>query len=227
MSDRSLPRIALIHAVTVAMQPVIDAFATLWPEARIQHLLDDALSPDREADGELTAAMRARILELARYAQASGAKGILYTCSAFGPAIDAAKVAISVPILKPNEAMFAEALTKGDRIGMLATFSPSVASMDEEFNAMARAAGRQASLTTRCIPEAMHALRQGRADLHNQLLADAAPQFADCDALLLAHFSTSRAQELVAGRVRVPVLTSPGSAVLAMRSLTRDAAAPD
>ena len=81
------PRIALVHAVTVAMRPVTDALAALWPEVRVQHLLDDTLSPDREADGDLTPALRDRIVSLARYAHGSGADGILYTCSAFGPAI--------------------------------------------------------------------------------------------------------------------------------------------
>ena len=61
-------RIALIHAVTVAMDPVQDALRRLWPEAFCTNLLDDALSSDRERDGVLTAAMTARIETLAGYA---------------------------------------------------------------------------------------------------------------------------------------------------------------
>src|SRR5947207_3184929 len=57
----SLPvRIALIHAVTVAMAPVHEAFARLWPAAECADLLDTALSVDRERDGELTPAMAPR-----------------------------------------------------------------------------------------------------------------------------------------------------------------------
>jgi len=212
------PRIALIHAVTVAMRPVADALAALWPQAQVQHLLDDALSPDRESDGELTDAMRARIVTLARYAHTAGANGILFTCSAFGPAIDDAKAALPVPVLKPNEAMFADALSRGRRVGMLATFAPSVASMEAEFHAMAQSRGVQATLRCECIPAAMQALRDGRGDEHDRLLADAAPAFADCDVLLLAHFSTSRALDAVGARVAMPVLTSPRSAVLALQA---------
>ena len=212
------PRIALVHAVTVAMAPIRDALATLWPDARVQQLLDDALSPDRELDGELTTAMRARITALACYAHACGAQGVLYTCSAFGPAIDDAKRAVPVPVLKPNEAMFADALARGRTIGMLATFEPSVASMQEEFDALASTSGVDATLRTLCIPEAMRALRNGDALEHDRLLAEAASAFADCDALLLAHFSTSRAYDAVSARVDIPVLTSPRSAVLALRA---------
>lgn len=212
------PRIALIHAVAVAMPPVAQAMTTLWPEARVQNLLDDALSPDREADGDLTPAMSARILALARFAYDAGAAGILYTCSAFGPAIEAAKTALPVPVLKPNEAMFDEALARGRRIGMLATFEPSVASMEEEFAAMAAERGVDATLRTRCIPEAMRVLRAGDGPAHDALLAEVAGELADCDALLLAHFSTSRAYDAVQARVGIPVLTSPRSAVLALRA---------
>jgi len=211
------PRIALIHAVTVAIAPVSEALAALWPEARVQNLLDDALSRDREADGALTEAMHERIVSLARYVHGCGAQGILYTCSAFGAAIDAAKRAVPVPVLKPNEAMFEAALAGGRRFGMLATFPPSVASMEEEFNDLVAARGVDASLTTVCVPEAMQALRAGRGDDHDRLLAQAAPSLRDCDALLLAHFSTSRAYEAVSAAVRMPVLTSPRSAVLALR----------
>ncbi len=114
--------------------------------------------------------------------------------------------------------MFAEALSRGRRIGMLATFGPSVASMEEEFHAMARTSGVQATLRFECSPAAMQALRDGRGDEHDRLLADAAHSFADCDVLLLAHFSTSRALDAVGARVAMPVLTSPRSAVLALRA---------
>jgi aspartate/glutamate racemase len=211
------PRIALIHAVAVAMPPVVDALAALWPEARVQHLLDDALPADREADGRLTDAMNQRIAALARYAHRAGADGILFTCSAFGPAIDAAKAEVPVPVFKPNEAMFAEALTRGNRVGMLATFAPSVASMEQEFHQLAAALGVGATIETICVPEAMRALQAGDAEEHDRLLASKAPALAGCDVLLLAHFSTSRAFGAVAGTVPLPVITSPRSAVCALR----------
>lgn len=209
--------IALIHAVQVAIQPVEDAFVKLWPEAERINLLDDSLSPDRERDGQLTESMTRRINALADYAFEAGADGVLYTCSAFGEAIDAAKRRHEAPILKPNEAMFDEALARGTRIGMLATFEPSVTSMQAEFEAAASAQGRRVELRTICIPEAMTALKGGDEAKHNRLLADAALRLTGCDALMLAHFSTSRAAAAVTANVECPVLTSPGSAVLRLR----------
>jgi len=187
------PRIALIHAVDVAIPPIHAAFAALWPEARLMNLFDDSLSPDRAADGALTLRMSERIMTLARYAAEAGGAGILFTCSAFGPAIEAAARALHpLPVLKPNEAMFAAAANAGSRIGMLATFGPACASMEVEF---AEACG--VALHTMLVPEAMVALRSGDGAMHDRLLAEAAGTMTRCDTVMLAHFSTSRAEASV------------------------------
>lgn len=210
-------RIALIHAVTVAVDPIRAAFAERWPEADIVNLLDDSLSPDRARDEKLTPAMADRIAALGRYALTFGANGILYTCSAFGPAIEAFAACVPIPVLKPNEAMFTRALAMGERIGMLATFGPSITSMEAEFREIAAAAGSKMSLDTVLVEPAMAALKAGDAATHNRLLAEAAPQFRDHDAIMLAHFSTSRALDAVSSAVPCPVLTSPASAVEVLR----------
>ncbi|MGH7110922.1 MAG: aspartate/glutamate racemase family protein [Stellaceae bacterium] len=211
-------RIALIHAVVPAMAPVIETFRQQWPQALLCNILDDSLSRDREDEGHLTPAMTGRIRALADYAAAGGAAGILFTCSAFGPAIAAAAAALPIPVLKPNEAMFAAALQHGRRIGMLATFAPSVASMEEEFAQMAATAGVAADIETHCVPDAMTALRAGDGTGHDRLLAAAAPRLAACDTVLLAHFSTSRAAAAVEAALGRPVLTAPGSAVAKLRT---------
>jgi Asp/Glu/hydantoin racemase len=211
-------RIALIHATAVAMQPVEDAFQRLWPTPERVNLLDDSLSRDRSKDANLTPAMFERIQTLADYAVGSlHADGLLFTCSAFGEAIDASANRVSVPVLKPNEAMFEAALSSGSRIGMLATFEPSVASMEQEFRELAATRKVPAVLRSIYVPRAMAALAAGDAETHNRLLAEAAPQLADCDAILLAQFSTSVAEEAVKTSVKIPVLTSPASAVLKLK----------
>jgi len=215
-------RIALIHAVTVAMEPVAEAFRLLWPEAQCCNILDDSLSLDRERDGVLTEAMRRRILVLAEYGAAIGADGILFTCSAFGEAIEAAAARLAIPVLKPNEAMFEASLATGGHIGMLATFAPSVGSMESEFREMAATNGKRAAIETYCVPGAMAALKAGEGAEHDQLIAQAAPRFADCDTVLLAHFSTARAARAVSAIIDRPVLTSPGSAVVKLKAILSD-----
>lgn len=203
------------------MQPVEEAFRRHWPEAERFNLLDDSLSVDRNREGPIarqmtgttSGTMSARIAALAQYALGCRADGILYTCSAFGEEIDAVKRNVHVPVLKPNEAMFDEAVQHGKRIGLLATFAPSVPSMASELEQI----HPDIQLKTHCVPPAMAALRAGDGEKHDRLLADAAAKLSDCDVIMLAQFSAARARDAVASKVACPVLTSPDSAVLKMK----------
>jgi Asp/Glu/hydantoin racemase len=215
-----MTRIVLFHATPVAMDPVKAAMASLWPEAESVNLLDDGLTIDRAKDGsELSEELIERFVDFGRYAQRIGADGILITCSAFGPAIDRMEAELPLPVLRPNEAMFREAIAAGDRIGMLATFAPSVATMEDEFRQFAAEAGSEATLDTFVVPDAIDLLRAGDAESHNRLVAGAAARFAEHDAIMLAHFSTSRAADSVRAVVDVPVLAAPEAAVARMKSL--------
>jgi hypothetical protein len=62
-------------------------------------------------------------------------------------------------------------------------------------------------------------MKAGDGAEHNRLLAEAAPRFADWDAVLLAHFSTARAAPAVTAMIERPVLTSPGSAVAKLKGM--------
>ena len=212
-------RIALIHATPVAMEPIRQAFAEDWLEAELVNLLDDSLSPDLKEAGSETDEIKRRIADLARYAVLVGSGAILYSCSAFGHSIELVAESLDLPVLKPNQAMFEQAMDSGERIGMLATFGPSVPSMEREFKEMAAERGVKVQLESILVEEAMVALRSGDAATHNRLVAEAAPRLKHCDAVMLAHFSTSRALEQVSGMIARPVLTSPHSAVAKLKSL--------
>ena len=213
------PRIVLLHATPVAMAPIAAAFSAEWPEAETVNLLDDSLSQDRSREPGLTPAMTDRFITLGCYSHGIGADGILVTCSAFGPAIERLASMVPIPVIKPNEAMFADALAGGRHIGMLATFKPSIGTMEAEFREFADRTGRSATLTTMLVEGAMDRLRAGDADAHNRLIGEHASELGGLDAVMLAHFSTSIAAKSVRARIGIPVLTAPGSAVRLMRSL--------
>src|SRR5664279_3704791 len=127
-------RITLIHALKHSLAPIEFSFARLWPEATLMNLVDDSLSADLARDGRLTSAMTVRFLVLGRYAASTGADAILFTCSAFGPCVEAvARELAPMPVLKPSEAMIEQAAARGRRIGLLSTFAPTLASMPAEF----------------------------------------------------------------------------------------------
>jgi Asp/Glu/hydantoin racemase len=214
----SMPRIALIHATPLSIDPINAALSRLWPEAGRMHLLDDSLSRDRQRDGELTGAMTQRFITLAGYAKGTGADAILFTCSAFGPAIEAAGSAVGIPALKPNEAMFDQALGMGRKLGLVATFAPSIDSMAPEIEEMARERNLTIDLQTVHVPGAMDDLAAGRAEDHHRKIAEAVAQLKGRDAIMLAQFSMSAARPAAQATTATPILTSPECAVTALRS---------
>ncbi|MBM3358643.1 MAG: arylsulfatase [Betaproteobacteria bacterium] len=218
------PRIALVHATPLAIAPIVEAFRKLWPEARTTNLLEDSLSGDLAAAGAITPAIVERFVTLTRYCEGCGADAVLFTCSAFGTAIDAAKRAARVPVLKPNEAMLEEALGAGRRIALLATFEPSIPWLKIELEDLAAHRGTELAIQTRAVPAAITALQKGHADEHDRLIVAAAAEFSECDAVVLGQFSMARAAAGIPARPGRKVLTSPASAVVRLRQLFQDAA---
>ena len=212
-------RITLIHAMTASVPPIEEAFSRLWPEATLMNLLDDSLAPDLARDGALTPAMTERFLALARYAKTTGSDAILFTCSAFGPCIEAcARELAPIPVLKPNEAMIEEAVAltgPHGRIGLMATFAPTLASMPPEF----AAAAPRATLVP-CLAEgALAALNAGDSAGHDAAAVRAAAALESCDVIALAQFSLSQAAGPVAAATSKTVLTTPDSAVRELQRL--------
>lgn len=214
-------RIVLIHATPLAVAPINDTFRNLWPEAEISNLLDDALSVDRAKEPTLTPRLHQRIHALVEYAVSIDAAAVLFTCSAFGAAIEASAQVVPLPVLKPNEAMFDDALAKGRNIVMLATFAPAVKGMEEEFSALASARQVDARLQSYVVPGARDALNAGNASLHNQLIVEAARQHQGADAILLAHFSMEIAWQEVSSAVSCAVFSSPQSAVHKLKRMMK------
>lgn len=206
-------RITLVHALKHSIQPVEAAFAKLWPEARLMNLLDDSLSADLARDGRLTEAMTERFLKLGRYAAGTGADAILFTCSAFGPCIEAvARAQAPMPVLKPNEAMIEQAVAQGGRIGLLSTFPPTLASMPREFPS-------SIELVPKLAEGAMAALDRGDRAEHDRLVTEASKDLRDCDLIALAQYSLAPTAALVAEATGRPILTTPDSSVLKLKAM--------
>lgn len=206
-------RIALIHALKHSIAPIEAAFAKAWPGAQLMNLLDDSLSADLARDGKLNDAMTERFLALGDYAAATGANAILFTCSAFGPCIEAvARAHAPTPVLKPNEAMIEQAVRLGERIGLLSTFPPTLMSMPPEFPASIQ-------IVPKLAEGALAALDRGDRTTHDRLIVEASKDLRDCDVIALTQFSIAATAPLVAEATARPVVTTPDSAVNKLMTL--------
>lgn len=222
--DQNGHRIVLIHALADSQAPALDAFRRGWPEATVHNLMDDSLAGDLAALGDITPDIHERFRVLGRYAQSThGAGGstqaILFSCSAFGPAIERVSAELQIPVLRPNEAAFEEAVAAGSRIGLLVTFEKALPPLIDELSAIAAKAGRAIEIHHAVAHGALQALQAGDEAGHDRKVNDAAVAMPHVDVLVLCQFSLARA---AASMTPVPgrlVLTTPDSAVAKLKRI--------
>ncbi len=230
------PRIILISALAQSPGPAMAAMREEWPQAVAHNLIDDSLAGDYATLGEITPAIYERFLTLGRYAAASSngatpTQGILFTCSAFRPAIERVKADLAIPVITPNEGAFDEALVmckgkaKGGQIGLLLTFQGSVAPLEGEIHAMADAIGQERPTIVPAVAAgALEALQNGDGERHDALSAAAAQTLPAVDVIVIGQFSMARAASMVRACRPEPILTTPQMAARKMRRLIEGSA---
>lgn len=219
-------RIALVNAVGTSIPPAHKAFHALWPEADIIDIDDFALPGDLVEAGGLTPDFTDRMAGHIETAVSRGAKSVLFTCSAFGSAIEAARKTRDLPILKPDEAMIEAALAAKSlhpsvcpRIAALATFAPTLPSLEKELSLAALRLDKECDVKLQHVPGAIDAWNAGDFETHDRLIIDAAGALPPHDVLMLAQFSMAHTAPQVRAVTGKPVLTSPEAAVTKLRGL--------
>lgn len=213
-------RIVLVHVVRHSIAPIMAAFARLWPEAEVLNLFDEALVADNDESGTMTPALYRRVARLFRYAAVeAGADGVIFTGSAFAPAIESGRGEHDIPILLPHEAMIERALDLGRRIGCLCVSARSIPVMEGYVRREAERRGLAVSFAGRHVAGAFDVSTHARHPAHDRMVAEAADGLADCDVLLIAQMSMATAAPQVRPVRGRTVLTSPDAAVAKLKRL--------
>ena len=114
-------RVMMIHAVQESIPPVRQAFSDAFPEAEPINLLDEALLVDYENAGGLNPSLRRRMCALIRYSEEFGAHAVGLACSVYAPVVATARQLVNIPVVSSYEAVMAEAVEHGRRVGLMAT----------------------------------------------------------------------------------------------------------
>ena len=213
------PRIFLVHAVDVSMAPASNSFKKLWPEASIVNLLDESLAIDMLADGKMTPRMVERFARLGQYCVDAGADAILFTCSAFGEAINNLKTLQKIPILTPNQALFEELLQIGGKAAMLTTFTPSVQALRSELSDMAATLGLKPDVDSYMVEGALDELLAQRGHEHDRLIAQRVSGLSHYPTIVLGQFSMAQAALHPEIKSSARILTTPDCAVRKLKGL--------
>jgi len=217
MNRQNQTKVGLIHALEESEAPIRESFKKIWPEAILNEYSDFQLSVDR-ANGLDESSIRSRIIDLGQEAVNDHVDAILYTCSAFGDAIEAAKNRFDLPILKPNESAFQNAISAGVDVNILVTFEPSLELLINEFEVMSR--GMYINVKGHLIEDALKLLKENQVESHNQKIISAVEMIPSHETVILGQFSMARAAEEI--ETSMPdrlVLNTPDAAVTALKEL--------
>ncbi len=213
--------LALIHTVS----PLIEVFnklgAELLPGVQLRHILDEPLLVRIRQRGRLALEDSTRLQSHAVIAEQVGADVVLVTCSALTPYVDDARQKVGIPVVKIDEAMIAEAVSKGARIGVVATNETTLEPTRQLLQAQADLSGRQIETELALVEKALAALMSGDGATHDRLVKNTVLEMAPrVEVVVLAQASMARVLDVIpeAGR-KVPILSSPHLALEQVRRL--------
>lgn len=218
-----MTRIVFVHTLSGLADVFERLSAELLPTAEagsvvVPHLLQRTVESgrlDQETIDELEAIVRE-----AAFAATGDVDAIMVTCSTLGPAVDAIRARLDVPLMRVDDAMARQAVRTGRRIGVLATLPTTLEPTADLLARVAEEEGREVVVRSKLCDGAFEAVTSGDVARHDELvrrgLAELAP---DSDVIVLAQASMARAIDTAETPPAVPVLTSPRLAVEQLRSL--------
>lgn len=214
-------KLGLIHT-SATLVPIFQQLCNEHlPGVNVFNIVDDSLIKDVIANGKLLPATARRVVDHVASAEEAGADRILVTCSSIGRAVEAAAALVSVPVLRVDQPMADMAVSKGRRIGVVATLPTTLEPTADLVQRRARIAGKEIVLTSRLCEGAFEALMGGNPALHDQMVAQALRELsAQVDVILLAQASMARVVDTLSEAERtVPILASPPEAVRYLASV--------
>jgi aspartate/glutamate racemase len=211
--------VAAVFTAQSIVESTKQLFAELVPDCRVISIIEDALIQDVIRAGQVTPEIARRLVRYYLAAEDTGADLIFNTCSSIGDVAIMARTLVTIPLVKIDDAMAAEAVRGGARVGVLATLQTTLAPTVRLVKAQAEKAGRTVSVVEGLAKGAFEALVAKQVEEHDALVTAAAEQVAGkADVIVLAQGSMARLEEALAKRTGKPVLSSPRRGVLEVKA---------
>ena len=203
-------KLAIIHTTPVTVELLKELAREVIGEIEIVNIMDDSILPELAANGGDISAVEERWTQYALYAEEAGADCILSACSSVGQVAERARSSVGVPVIRIDEAMAAEAVRRGSRIGVAATLRTTLDPTMELLRRIALREGRDAALTAALADTAYAKLMQGDRDGHDDELARVLAGLAqETDIVVLAQASMARVVPRLPEEQRGKFLSSP------------------
>ena len=210
--------VAAVFTAQSIVESTKQLFAELVPDCRVISIIEDAMIQDVIRAGRVTPEITRRLIRYYLAAEDTGADLIFNTCSSIGDVAIMARNLVRIPLVKIDDAMAAEAVRIGTRVGVLATLETTLAPTVRLVTAQVEKAGRTVSVVEGLAKGAFEALVARQAEKHDELVTSVAERVAgQADVIVLAQGSMARMEETLAKRTGKPVLSSPRRGVLEVK----------
>ena len=145
-----MKKLYTVNTVNNFMGMIYDPFAKPFeekhPDLKIYNIMDDSLLEETRIYDGMTPAIASRMLNYAKAAEASGASGVLVTCTSVNQATKYIRPLLNIPILNIEEPVAELAVENGTRIGILGTLPTSPAAIGRVIREKAREMGKAVAL---------------------------------------------------------------------------------
>ncbi|HEX8351717.1 MAG TPA: aspartate/glutamate racemase family protein [Pyrinomonadaceae bacterium] len=212
-------KVAFVHTSPAAIGPLMQFYAEAAPELEVTNLLDDGLLRLLAAGDHDTA--QGRLTDMVKTAaETYGAEAAMITCSSVSKEMAAGvSERFGFPVLKIDYPMARMAARAGGRVGVAATFPPTLRPTRKLLSDAAEEVGAAIEIVEEVAEGAYDALLSNDAERHDELLLDAVSRLEarGVSVIVLAQVSMARVLPKLAGRTGVPVLSSLHTSLEAIR----------
>lgn len=203
-------RVAAIYTASALVEPCKRLFAERLPGVELVNIVDDQLIFDINRAGSIDDDLAARTIGYFHSADHAHPDVIFCTCSSIGEVADRASTEVDSRVLKIDEPMIEEAVSRAGRIGVLATLASTLEPTIRFVKRKAREAGRAVEVIQGLASGAFEAAVAGRVSDHDDRIVETAKGLLDEDVeiFVLAQGSMARIEERLAKETGKPVLSS-------------------
>ena len=205
-----MTRLAIIHTTSATVESMKALAAEMLPGSELVNFVDDSILPQLGRNGGNLAEVEERLIYYARFAEQVGADVILEACSSVGEVVAKMQSAVSILIVRIDDAMAEEAVRRGKHLGVAATLATTLQPTTRLLKAKAEAAGKQVEITPLLIEGAYQKLMAGDREGHDKLLVEKLEELArNVEVVVLAQASMARVLPRLPAADQDKILVSP------------------
>ena len=185
-----------INTVNNFMGMIYEPFGKVFeeknPDVKIYNIMDDSLLVDTRTYNGMTPTIASRMLNYAKAAEASGADGVLVTCTSVNEATKFIRPLMNIPILNIEEPVAEMAVKNGKKIGILGTIPTSPAALGRVVQEKAAELGKEIELVPVVAEGAFDVLCAGDVKKHDEMVCESLEKLAkEVDVIAFSQISMS------------------------------------